>query len=159
MTTNQKVGGSNPSGRAKQKRHHFCGVSFALCGRRVSRTPCKFSTAQACKRSRGERRKLVRLQSICFECRESLRARPHLFLLKTDKKRKLAQKSVYVPVKMPVKLFEKTTAGAATAILSPAALPDIPLVVDRTAAYRRMIFKRVVSFLLHFRFFVVKYDL
>lgn len=84
---------------------------------------------------------------------------PTFISIENRKKRKLAQKSVYVPVKMPVKLFEKTTAGAATAILSPAALPDIPLVVDRTAAYRRMIFKRVVSFLLHFRFFVVKYDL
>lgn len=76
-----------------------------------------------------------------------------------QKNENLPQIRVYVPVKMPVKLFEKTTAGAATAIPSPAALPDIPLVVDRTAAYRRMIFKRAVSFLLHFRFFVVKYDL
>ena len=40
-----KAGGSNPSGRAKQKRHHIRGVSFALWGRRVSRTPREFSTA------------------------------------------------------------------------------------------------------------------
>ena len=40
---------------------------------------------------------------------------PYLLVMKTEKRQKSTQKRVYVPVKMPVKLFVITTAGAADA--------------------------------------------